>query len=72
MADTSTPDKILYPDSHGSVVATLETVVITVPVSGWYQMAGLEKEIYLAAGTQLILKGTKTPKPRTGNIRINK
>lgn len=49
-----------YADSHGAVKVGYrnnECIVITIPVTGWYSIAGENKEIYLEAETQFILNG---------------
>lgn len=58
------------PDSHGAVNATLEAVVITVPVTGWYKLTETAKEIFLQAGAELILNGPMPSNPVNGTMRI--
>lgn len=46
-----------YPDTHRAVHhdPTTAMIVITVPATGWYRVAGECKSIYLTAGTQFIM-----------------
>ena len=54
-------------DTHSAVCTTDERVIMTAPVSGWYELPGSDKEIYLEAGAQIIKHRDKPV--MTGTVR---